>query len=38
MTEQCLPYVRRNDDGLFEIHDLANHLRRVGDLAEELLR
>ena len=27
-----LAHVRRNDDGLFAIHDLEDHLRTVDDL------
>ncbi|MBS0183472.1 MAG: hypothetical protein JSS39_13810 [Nitrospira sp.] len=30
-----LAHVRRNEDGSFEIHDLEEHLRAVGDLAGE---
>ncbi|OQW36552.1 MAG: hypothetical protein A4E20_06605 [Nitrospira sp. SG-bin2] len=30
-----LAHVRRNDDGSFAIHDLEDHLRTVGELANE---
>ena len=30
-----LAHVRRNEDGSFEIHQLEEHLRAVGDLAGE---
>ncbi|MDN5941202.1 MAG: hypothetical protein L0H94_04885 [Nitrospira sp.] len=30
-----LAHVRRNEDGSFEIHGLEDHLRAVGDLANE---
>ena len=30
-----LAHVRRNDDGSFAIHELADHLRSVGDLGVE---
>lgn len=29
--KQYLAHVRRNEDGLFAIHDLEDHLRAVGD-------
>ncbi len=31
----ALAHVRRNDDGSFAIHELDEHLRTVGDRAEE---
>ncbi len=30
-----LAHVRRNEDGSFEVHDLEEHLRAVGELAGE---
>jgi CRISPR-associated endonuclease/helicase Cas3 len=33
--KQHLAHVRRNEDGSFEIHQLEEHLRAVGDLASE---
>ena len=35
MTKRYLAHVRQDDDGSFVVHDLEEHLRAVGDLADE---